>query len=384
MRHTFKILGTVISICLAFSFSSNAQSVNWLTAGNTVTATPTLGINTTTGSFPLNIKNASTTQPINFFTNGTQKATILSNGNVGIGLTSPLGRLDIKSSGTSYLTCLNIVDNASVAKTSLFHSGGSFYLGMATAASLADASSDFTQRIRIYEPTTTATNPIIQLGASNFTMLQNGNIGINTTAPTQMVHMNNGAILLQGTVNGLGGPQILFGGTPATAQYGEWGIEYLSVTGTQEYGLNFWKPSGSHKMDGTLGGFNYGLFLNNDGNIGMGVDPWKIDAAYKLSVNGAIRCTKVSVEIGWADYVFNEEYKLMPLNELEKFVSENNHLPNIPPASEIEKNGLDLGNLQVKQMEKIEELTLYIIEMNKTMQAQNERVAQLEKKLGGK
>lgn len=378
MKQTLKTISALTVACLALSFSVKAQVT---TAANNYTSTAYVGSSTSSAFKDIVFKTSTSTVT-------TERMRILgTNGNIGIGLASTvpaLGRLDIKGSGSSYLNCFNIVDNASVAKTSLFHSGGSFYLGIATAASLADANSDFTQRLRIYEPTTVATNPIIQLGVSNFTMLQNGNIGINNITPTQMIHMNNGAILMQGTVTGLGGPQILFGGTPATAQYGEWGIEYLSGQVTGGYGLNFYKPYGSHNMAGNGGDFNYGLFLNNDGNIGMGVAPDKINSAYKLSVNGAIRCTKVVVEIGWADYVFNKNYKLMSLNELENFISVNNHLPNIPPAIEIEKNGLDIGTVQAKQMEKIEELTLYIIEMNKKMQTQNERVAQLEKKLGEK
>ena len=85
------------------------------------------------------------------------------------------------------------------------------------------------------------------------------------------------------------------------------------------------------------------------------------------------------VEIGWADYVFKKDYKLMPLEELEKFVATNNHLPNIPSAQEVTQKGLDLGSVQAKQMEKIEELTLYIIELNKKIETQDKRIAELEK-----
>ena len=110
--------------------------------------------------------------------------------------------------------------------------------------------------------------------------------------------------------------------------------------------------------------------ITSSGNVGIGTTAPA--AQYKLSVKGAIRCEKVVVEINWADYVFNKEYKLMTIDELEKFVTANKHLPNIPTGSEIEKNGLDIGSVQAKQMEKIEELALYIIELNK-------RIAELEK-----
>ena len=98
-----------------------------------------------------------------------------------------------------------------------------------------------------------------------------------------------------------------------------------------------------------------------------------------LSVLGSIHCLKVVVETGWSDYVFNKDYKLMPIKELENYVTNKKHLPNIPSSNEIEKQGLDVGAVQAKQMEKIEELTLYIIEMNKKIQEQNKRIIDLEK-----
>ena len=67
----------------------------------------------------------------------------------------------------------------------------------------------------------------------------------------------------------------------------------------------------------------------------------------------------------WPDYVFEKDYKLQPLAELEKYIKENKHLPNVPSAKDIEKEGIDVAKMQAKQLEKIEELTLYLIEMKK-------------------
>jgi hypothetical protein len=88
------------------------------------------------------------------------------------------------------------------------------------------------------------------------------------------------------------------------------------------------------------------------------------------------------------DYVFEKGYKLMPLSMLEKYLKDKNHLPNIPSAKEVrENNGIDLGEMSEKQLEKIEELTLYIIEMNKkinelttTVQLQQEQIQILKNK----
>ncbi len=97
----------------------------------------------------------------------------------------------------------------------------------------------------------------------------------------------------------------------------------------------------------------------------VGIGTATPDAAFKLSVNGVIRSKEVIVQSGWADYVFDKNYPLTPLNEVEDFINEHRHLANIPSADEIEKNGLQVGDVQKKMMAKIEELTLYIIALEK-------------------
>ncbi len=93
---------------------------------------------------------------------------------------------------------------------------------------------------------------------------------------------------------------------------------------------------------------------------------------YKLYVEQGILTEKVKVAVAsspaWADYVFAADYKLKPLSEVEKFIDENNHLPNIPSAQELVNEGLDLGKMQALQMEKIEELTLYLIKIKKEIE----------------
>jgi hypothetical protein len=107
---------------------------------------------------------------------------------------------------------------------------------------------------------------------------------------------------------------------------------------------------------------------------------------YALSVNGKIACEEVLVQdlASWPDYVFSEEYKLMSLPELEKSIELNKHLPGLPPAAEVEKNGIVVGEMQVKLLEKIEELTIHLIDQNKQiselqseinkLKADNERI----------
>jgi predicted ribosome quality control (RQC) complex YloA/Tae2 family protein len=76
----------------------------------------------------------------------------------------------------------------------------------------------------------------------------------------------------------------------------------------------------------------------------------------------------------WKDYVFNADYQLLNLNEVENYIKENKHLPDIPSAAEVQKNGYTLHEMNVKLLQKVEELTLYAIEQNKEI----ERLKKLE------
>ena len=99
---------------------------------------------------------------------------------------------------------------------------------------------------------------------------------------------------------------------------------------------------------------------------------------YKLFVEKGIITEKVKCAIDkstdWADYVFEEDYEMMDINDLEGFVTENKHLPNVPSAEEMVENGLDVAKMDAKLLEKIEEAYLYIIDMNKEMKTMNEKV----------
>lgn len=101
-----------------------------------------------------------------------------------------------------------------------------------------------------------------------------------------------------------------------------------------------------------------------------------IPQGYKLAIDGKMICEGVRVEMSneWPDYVFKSDYKLNSLEEVEQHITKNGHLPNIPSQEEVMDNGVDLGEMQKLQMEKIEELTLYLIEQNK-------KIKTLEKQL---
>ena len=126
--------------------------------------------------------------------------------------------------------------------------------------------------------------------------------------------------------------------------------------------------------DGGLG-YSTKMIIDGSGNVGMGTTN---PGSYKLAVSGKIRAKEVVVETGWSDFVFEEDYYLMPLPEVERYIAEYQHLPDVPSAEEVAANGLALGESQALLLQKVEELTLYMIDLDKENQALNRRIASLE------
>ena len=100
--------------------------------------------------------------------------------------------------------------------------------------------------------------------------------------------------------------------------------------------------------------------------------------AYQLFVKGGILTDEIRVRTGWADYVFHKGYSLKSLDDVENFILHNGHLPNVPSAKQIETNGLELGDIARIQQEKIEELTLYIIEQNKKLSSLEKEINEIK------
>jgi hypothetical protein len=129
-----------------------------------------------------------------------------------------------------------------------------------------------------------------------------------------------------------------------------------------------WQINGASAWLSGFGGIKFftsgvaRMAIRNNGSVGIGTtNPTEL-----LSVNGNVRARKVIVTPnGWADYVFDSSYRLRPLSEVENFIRNNNHLPDMPAATEVEEKGLNLGEIVKQQQVKIEELTLYLIELKK-------------------
>lgn len=103
-------------------------------------------------------------------------------------------------------------------------------------------------------------------------------------------------------------------------------------------------------------------------------------ALFQVNNDGVVRSREIIVNLqqAWPDYVFKPDYELTPLNQVEEFITKNGHLPNVPSAEVVEKDGVELGEMNRILLEKVEELTLHLIEQQKMLQAQAARISALE------
>ena len=114
------------------------------------------------------------------------------------------------------------------------------------------------------------------------------------------------------------------------------------------------------------------------GSVGIGTTSTPI--GYKLAINGNAIANKIVVkQYPWADFVFKPEYQLPPLSKVEDFIKQKGHLPDIPSEAEVKENGIDLGNMDAKLLQKVEELTLYLIELKKENDVLKNDVQELKK-----
>jgi hypothetical protein len=218
-----------------------------------------------------------------------------------------------------------------------------------------------------------------------FYITQNGEVatGVMTIDKTTSTQYNK-SIILNNTIAGSNGD----------INVGTYGFEIGSTSNhpiifnAYAGAVGVWYPSGNLRLC-TSGFTDNGSRLQVDGNSWMGgtvkiaTTSFPSTGNYKLAVGGNIIAEKVRVKLlssGWPDYVFGAGYKLLSLKETEQFIKANSHLPGVPSAAIIEKDGLDLGDGQAVLLKKIEELTLHIIEMDKRVEKLENENRELKRK----
>lgn len=270
-------------------------------------------------------------------------------GNVGIGTTSPTNKLDVRGSLT--------IDNGGGAAifTGIGTEELNRYLSLLNSTGRASASGLKAGGILVADAYAYA-NP----GKSD--LIVKGNVGIGTPSPQTKLDLQGGGLSISGSnpIAGINGFKNVF-----------------QIKATDHAAIIFNPREATELMFGfhTNGSFywgtgtNYVMQLSKTGDaqisntlsIGGTLKPGS-----KLSVKGKISAQEVEVTTSnWPDYVFEEGYKMKSLSETEAFIKTNKHLPGIPNQKQVEEEGVNLGEMNRKLLEKVEELTLHLIEKEK-------------------
>jgi len=207
-------------------------------------------------------------------------------------------------------------------------------------------------------------------GQVRFKIEKNGNVGVGTTKPLAKLDVNGGiASNFQVAVH-----NPLNRSASVNLNWKD-NISRIRVGGENEGAAN--------GLDIQTVGDRSLMRLLHNGNVGIGTTT----PDSRLAVNGIIRAKEVKVEgTNWPDYVFGKGYQLMPLDELASYITENGHLPNIPTEADVKQDGLKLAEINAKLLEKVEELTLYLLQQQQInlnqaelIEEQEIRLAKLEK-----
>ena len=319
----------------------------------------------TNNSFPWGLGGSNVSiRPLFGWENGnTQLMRILANGFVGINTTSPTALLHTK--GTVRLEDIpTSTANTYVLTTDL---NGNVSRQLSTSSDNGIVNNCNT------------TNFIVKKGGTDFTCSQifdNGiGVGIGTINPTALFH-TNGAIRFENLPDSITPFKIL--GTDNSGNV----FEYTPISaGSNTSDYDWLKPDGSFPTsidddiytNGKVG-INTSTFPSTVGDVDV--------SNYSLFAKGGILTEEVRVALSseWPDFVFAKEYKLEPLKNVEEFINQNKHLKEVPSAAEVENNGIALGEMNKVLLLKIEELTLYLIEMNKKIDLQNAEIEKLKQK----
>lgn len=238
-------------------------------------------------------------------------------------------------------------------------------------------------------PTSITTQKVLSVDANGQVIL------VNTPAPTSgggignslwknndngigIVNNNTGGININSNEDNKSGLQFnrLKSSSPAGDAYGK-------VLSVDDNGNVILVTDGGANVSNSWNTIDGRLHNANNGKVVIGTGINSYPDGFNLFVKGGILTERVRVALAnsdrWADHVFDSKYKLMPLNQVEKFIKHNKHLPNVPSAEEMADRGLDVAETSAKFMEKIEELTLYLIEANKRIEELDRKVKKLEK-----
>jgi hypothetical protein len=288
--------------------------------------------------------------------------TIIGNGNVGIGTAAPVATLEVYGSNSTLKVNSNDNETSTIrmAEDAGDNNVGFFmqYKGASNTFSIGRHDPD-------------GTNPADDLPVVNI-LRSNGNVGIGTDNPysTLDVYAPNSTLKVSSDDDN----------TSTIRLSEDKGDNFIGFYMQYRGAINTFSI-GRHDPDSNNPADDAPVLniLRSNGNVGIGTA--SPDAA--LAVNGTIHSKEVKVDLSVPapDYVFDKDYELRALNDLKAYLAKYHHLPEIPSAAEIAKNGLNLGEMDTQLLKKVEELTLYLIEKDKQATDQEKRIEKLEQQL---
>jgi len=215
---------------------------------------------------------------------------------------------------------------------------------------------------------------VFQIGLSQTNSFPtSGSVGIGTTTPLAKLEVRGGSLLVKNLSNTEGESLPMISQSLSFGNYTTYGTSINTLTesaGFNSYALQFFT------QETYLAELKEKMRISANGNVGIGTT----SPQAKLAVNGNILATEVKIktDIAVPDYVFEPDYKLISLAEIEGYIKENKHLPEIPSAKQIKEDGLDVAAINLLLLKKIEELTLHLIEKDKMMKQVIDRLEKLE------
>jgi hypothetical protein len=424
MKHVFSI--SMLLLVYHTGFSQWAITGNSVSTSTTITSQNFLG---TTNASPLRFRTSTATAG-----NNIDRMVILPGGNVGIGLTTPTALLHF-AAGTTTVPALKLSAgvNLTTAQSGAFEFDGTnlFFTPSAIRRTVAFTNTTWSTDGNAgtintnYIGTSDATDLRIKTNATDRIFIQNstGNVGIGNSLPTKKLEV-------EGNASVIGALYIKYANLTQYPNGNGWinfhhsqqdlngiyfaGISYANLTGNihtssntgniQSYGTNFqvlrkvWNTT-TNQYD-----YTSNFIVDQTGNVGIGstTPTHKLDVNgniftnskilvgstlakagnFSMAVNGDAIFNRVVVKLygSWPDYVFDKSYSLTPIEEVEEFISTNKHLKGLQPSSEIEKKGVDIGETQKVLTEKVEELTLYLIEQNKLIKQLQKEIDAIKNK----